>query len=496
MPSIRDIFKPKDQLTDKELDRGIKMYIRDGFFSMGMTTLQGGVYLTAFAIALGSSQKMVGFIASIAFLSQLMQVGGLFLLNKFHNRKRNVVILALLSRLFFIPVIFIPAFPQNQVNFLILFLLISAMTGSLPGPSWHSLLRDLIPPKRMGKINSKRIMWSTGLALVLTIAGGYFVDWWSETMPSKALYAYSLLFIIGLFSGIMGVLSILRIPEPRRQIEPLPLWKLLRSPMKDGNFRNLLIFLGTWNFALNMSSPFFVVFMLKRLEMSLLLVTVMLVVSQLSNILFLRVWGKIADRYSNKTVLILSVPLFVVVVFSWIFTAIPEPHAYTLLLLVFIHFFYGIALSGVTLGTTGIALKLSPATQAHGYMTVVGLITSVTGSLGPILGGILGDVFSSVELSVPIQLTTAAESFSLRVVSIAGLDFLFIITVLVGIMALHFLSHVKEIGEVPRKQVLDSLTDSVMTPLKSISLFSGIARVATLPFSSWMKERGRKGGKD
>ena len=468
------------------------MYVMDGICSMGMTTMQGGVYLTAFALALGASQKMVGFIASIAFLSQLMQVPGLFILQKSQVRKRNTAILATLARVLWIPILFIPMMTQSRVTILILFLLISSMIASLPAPSWNSLLRDLIPPKKIGRINSNRILISTALALVLTIAGGYFVDTWTDHFPDHKLYAYSILFGIGVLSGLIGVTAILRIPEPKRIIESLPLWTLLKTPMKDLNFRKLLLFLGFWNFAFNMSSPFFVVFMLKRLELSLFLVTVMLVISQLTNILFLRIWGALADRYSNKSVLAISAPLFVIVVISWIFTATPDPHQYTIPLLFIIHFVYGIALAGVTLGTTSIALKLSPPKQAHGYMTIVGMTTSVTGTLGPLIGGILADIFSRIEIGIPLIITNEADTFTLPLISIEGLDFLFLVTFLVGILAIHFLSHVREEGEAPRKKVLDGFTEAVFTPLKSIALVSGIWRIATMPFSGWMAERRKK----
>lgn len=468
------------------------MYIMDGLCSMGMTTLQGGVYLTAFALALGASQKMIGFIASIAFLSQLMQVPGLFVLRKSPFRKKNTVTFALTARLLWIPILFIPFFIQHQVSILIFVLLISSMIASLAAPSWNSLLRDIIPSKKMGKVNGNRILVSTILALILTITGGYFVDWWATNFPDQKLYAYSILFGIGIISGLIGITAILRIPEPRRAIEPLPLWTLLRSPMQDKNFKRLLLFLGFWNFAVNMSSPFFVVYMLSHLELSLFMVTVLLVVSQLSNILFLRIWGVLADRYSNKSVLAISAPLFILVVLSWIFTATPDPHHLTLPLLYAIHFFNGIAMAGVTLGTANIALKLSPPDQAHGYMTIVGMTTSVTGTIGPLFGGIMADIFSRIQVGIPLIVTKDENSFSLPLVSLQGFDFLFLLTFVVGFIALHFLSHVREEGEVPRKKVFDGFTEAVFSPLKSLSMVSGIGRIAVLPFSGWMKELRKK----
>jgi DNA-binding transcriptional LysR family regulator len=64
-----------------------------------------------------------------------------------------------------------------------------------------------------------------------------------------------------------------------------------------------------WTFAVNMATPFFVVYMIDRLDLSLTLVTALLVLSQLANIMSLKAWGRIADRFSNKSVLAVAGPL-------------------------------------------------------------------------------------------------------------------------------------------------------------------------------------------
>ena len=52
---------------------------------MGMGTLQGGVFLSAFALAIGASNYEIGLIATVTFLSQLMQLPGLFVLKTFSS---------------------------------------------------------------------------------------------------------------------------------------------------------------------------------------------------------------------------------------------------------------------------------------------------------------------------------------------------------------------------------------------------------------------------
>lgn len=53
----------------------------------------------------------------------------------------------------------------------------------------------------------------------------------------------------------------------------------------------------------------------------------------------------------------------------WSFTTMPERYFLTIPLLLAIHIISGIALAGVNLASSSIALKLSPNEKAHGYMT-------------------------------------------------------------------------------------------------------------------------------
>lgn len=103
-------------------------------------------------------------------------------------------------------------------------------------------------------------------------------------------------------------------------------FELILQPFKDDNFKNLVMFLGSWDFAVNLAAPFFTVYMLRRLQLDMSFVIVLMVVSQLTSLAFLRIWGKISDRFSNKSVLGVSGPLFMLCILGWTFTTMPEKH--------------------------------------------------------------------------------------------------------------------------------------------------------------------------
>lgn len=480
------LFTNSESLSAADYTRAAKGVTMDGVCSMGMGALQGGVFLSAFAIALGASNYEVGLIATFAALSQLMQFPGLIALKHIKKRRAITFFSAGTSRILWIFIILIPfLFVSKGITFLLQWLLLSMLIGAFAGPSWNSLLRDIIPPEKMGTIFSRRLMLGTVMALVFTLLGGYFVDWWKGSFPKVPLYAYSILFSTGLGLGIAGTIAISRLPEPRMIVdEKEPIAKMLFKPLEDSNFRKLLFFSGSWTFAVNMAGPFFVVYMLNRIGISVFMITLLTVTSQLSNILFFRIWGKAADRFSNKSVLSVSGPLFMLVILAWTFTTMPERYFLTVPLLFLIHFMSGMSTAGVSLSTANIALKLSPKGMAHVYMTVFGLTAAVCGSIAPLIGGVIADFFAARELSFSINWSEPTRQLSVYALNFKALDFLFFFAFLVGLYSLHRLAFVKEEGEVDEMEVIHHLRDELSMPLRTITSIEGLRRMAVLPITA------------
>lgn len=487
--NILFFLKTRESLTELDTKRSISMVTADGVCSSGMGTLQGGVFLSAFAIAIGASNYEIGLLTTFAFLSQLIQIPGLLLVRALKVRRPLVVAFAALSRLNWLFIIFIPLlFVDKGITFMLQWLVVAMLLGAMAGPAWNSLLRDVLPAGSMGKIMSRRMILSTATALILTLLGGWFVDWWKAANPSAPLYAYSILFFLGLLFGIAGVVAISRIPEPKMDLgQSKSLMEMFTGPVKDGNFRNLLAFTGVWTFAINLAVPFFIIYMLKRIGISLFMVTLLTVVSQLSNILFLKIWGRIADRFSNKSVFAVSGPIFLFVIIAWTFTTMPEKYFLTMPLLFVIHIFSGMAMAGYTLASGNMALKMSPKGEAHAYMTVFGITGAVAGSIAPMLGGVIADFFSNRELSLSMNWSEPARQVSVYALNFKALDFLFLFAFLVGLYAINRLGKVKEEGDVGEKQVIEELKQGVTQPFRQVTSVGGLRRMAYMPVSYMLK---------
>jgi hypothetical protein len=117
-----------------------------------MGVLTGGAFLIAFAIKLGASNFVIGLLAAIGPLSQLLQLPSIFLVEKVRNRRLITIIAAGLSRLCWLAIALSPfIFPAKIAIAVLLILLIAvSVFGAVSGCSWNSWMRDLIPENIMG----------------------------------------------------------------------------------------------------------------------------------------------------------------------------------------------------------------------------------------------------------------------------------------------------------------------------------------------------------
>lgn len=484
-------FKSSESLTENEVSRGLKFVLLDGVSSHLMGVLTGGVFLVAVALQLGASNFQIGLLAAIPPLVQLVQIPAIFIIEKVRSRKAVAFFSAAASRLIWFVIAAIPLFfigPPALLALLVC-ILFSSLLGGVGGCAWNSWMRDLIPEGNMGAFFSRRLQVSIVLGIIISLLASILVDQWQNLFGSQQIFAYSTLFFLGAVLGLSGVFFLFKVPEPAMLVQKINFFRVLTLPFKDLNFRRLMIFLTSWSFAVNLAAPFFTVYMLKKLELGMSLVVVLSVVSQVFNFMFLSVWGRQADRFSNKSVLAVSCPLFMLSVLAWAFTTLPDKYFLTLPLLFLIHIIMGTAIAGVSIASGNISLKLAPRGQATSYLAANTLVNSLAAGLAPIVGGKFADFFEFRDLSILLRWTGPVKEFTLRTLSFQHWDFFFAFAFFVGLYALHRLSLIKEEGKVDDRAVRAELIAVVKKPLRSLSSGAGFFQAISYPISFFLRHK-------
>ncbi|MFA5315912.1 MAG: MFS transporter [Dehalococcoidales bacterium] len=455
--------------------------------ALGLFSITTSGFLAAFALALGANNLQIGILAAIPFLTQILQLPSIWLVEKIRRRKAITLITSIPTQLLWFVIALIPFFlptpGRSAISLLLVLMGIRGLMSAVGNCSWNGWVRDLIPQEVLGRIFSKRLILSTITAVVFSLGAAFFVDFWqAQTTGYKDIFGYSYVLLFGaLFLGMASPLFLAFIPEPLMQTVPgnqPSISERLSAPFRNRNFRQLIMFLFSWGFISNLAVPFFAVYMLKYLGLPLSLVIGLSILSQLFNISFLRIWGRFVDRFSNKTVLSLCASLYLLVIFGWAFTDIPGNYLLSLPLLTILHIFAGIANAGITLTIGTIGLKLAPQGEATSYLASASLATNLGTGLGPLCGGLLGDFFSTRNMDLTFTWSDPALSVRAPLISLTGLDFLFVIAFVVGLMILGILARIREEGEVSREVILESLmlpTREISRPMSSVpgyNLFS------------------------
>ncbi len=462
-----------------------------------MSSLVGGAFLAAFALELGATNFQIGLMAALPAAGKLFQLPAVVLIRRAGRRKPVALAAATLSRLTWLGIAAVPLLlgPSTAFPAVAALLLVASAFGSTGGVAWLAWMRDLIPVERMGRFFARRMQFANLGAVVLSLTGGFFVDFWSNRTGAPAT-AYSILFAGGVVLGLAGVWALSRVREPAPQTAPASprmedVLRDLREPFREANFRRLLIFSAAWTFALTFVAPFYTVYMIEGIGLPISTIILFSVTSQAVGIILLRFWGRAIDRFSNSSVLAASGTILLLAFVGWTFTTLPGTHFLTLPLLIGIHVFMGAAMAGITLATGNISLKLSPAGKAETYVTSLGLVNAVVATASPILAGALANYTAGKELALSLVFSDAGRQLSVPTFSLRGLDFLFVTSVLLGLYAMHRLAFVQEKGTVDERVVLEELREHIMEDMRAVASFATLRQVVSFPGALVSRRGGR-----
>ncbi|MBT1703324.1 MFS transporter [Chryseosolibacter indicus] len=461
-------LRPRQALTEQEVNRGLKLVIGDGLAAEAMTTFTGGAFLVAMALLMGASNFQIGLLAAMPTFTNLFQLISIWLVRRFNNRRIVAVFCSLFARvpLIVIGVLALLTPSTNSINLLIFFLFFYYLFGSIAGPSWNSWMKDLVPEKNLGTYFAKRSSYTQTLNVVLSLLLAFTVDFVKSNYAHLELRTYATMFITGGSIGIIGALVLGNVKEPRTEMTKENIFKLFMRPLRDGNFQRLLFFNSGWNLALSIATPFFTVFMMKSLGLSLSFIIALSILSQLSSIFTIRMWGKFADRYSNKTIIAIGAPLYILCIIAWCFVGLYKAFYANMILLACIHIFTGISTAGINLSITNLGLKLAPKENAIVYLSARNMILSLFGSVGPLIGGRLADYFMNRSLTLNVEWESPSTQKVFHLISLHEWNFLFLIGALLALIALELLVHVKEVGEVEKELVVRIMRSSIKSNLK------------------------------
>ncbi|HEY5645173.1 MAG TPA: MFS transporter, partial [Pseudomonadales bacterium] len=255
--------------STEALEESLPWIIRNGIGIQIMETLAVGAFLTAYAIKLGASNFLIGLLAALPHLSQLAQIPAIHTVDRTGSRRRVYTISGMIARPMFLVIavtVLIPD-PGIALTVVVVAFFLRYVAGAYLACSWNAWMRDLVPDELMGKVFGERQKSMIGIGIVVSLIAAGFIDLWQAFVPLPETYAFGIVYALAFVGGMYAVMASRRIRDvvvsPHQVREPLS--RRLIEPFRQRNFRRLLAFLASWNFAINLAAPFFTVHMLKSM---------------------------------------------------------------------------------------------------------------------------------------------------------------------------------------------------------------------------------------
>jgi MFS family permease len=387
----------------------------DGVFAAIFSITTTGILLSNFLVELGASPVVFGMVSSIPMIVNLIQPLGAYLSERTTSRFNYALWTYGISRLLWIGLVVaiwmagLGLVDSHQLIILTLIIVLATnLLGGLGSASWLSWMAEIVPRRLRGRYFGIRNTISSFTNFVCVPLGGVGVSMWY----GGTLQGYGVILAIGILSGITSIAcqhfkidinpqeenSLLREAQKVRELEevqevgqcvvastpstPPP------SILKNANFLRYLGYFGLWMFAVNLSAPFFNLYMLDTLSLDVSLVTLYGSLQAGANLLLMILWGRLSDKIGNRPILLIVGILVAATPILWLGVG-GNNNFDVFLWLPLLHVLTGGTWAAIDLCSNNLQIGVAPLRNQSRYFATAAAVAGASGALGTTIGSFL-----------------------------------------------------------------------------------------------------------
>jgi len=385
---------------DRNTIKSLRLVIWAVAFGTISFNINGGVAMTGYLKMLGASDFMFGLLFAIVPLAAPVQLLAAYIVERTRKRKGIFLAMGIIQRMSWLPFGLVPFFvpmdkPVLQIWMAAVFMLTSAILMPFVNVPFFSLAADLVPMDIRGSYFAVRSRITT----MFSVAGGILTAWFLDSFSGINSYAF-----VFTLSAIMGTIDILcfigvKFPPMAPAEEKVKFTRIVLNVIKNKRYVKFIIFMTLWQFSINLSAPFYLVYLKNVVTLSNTLITFLIqILPSMCSIFIVKRWGRAIDSYGNKTAMQVANGILCFAPFLWIFT--PNNNiAIAISMIAVIASMQGLLASGFEIGANNIMLGHAPKENRSMYIAVYFMTTSMIGvGLANAAGGwLLDNVFSAFE---------------------------------------------------------------------------------------------------
>jgi MFS family permease len=370
---------------------GRRYGLRDGA-CQAITQGSGEQYLSAFALLLGASPFQLSVLSALPqLIGTGAQLASVKLLRWFPDRKSLIRVGTAGQALSWIPILLLPfLFPGSGPWLLIVGTALYFACNQFTTPTWNSFIADHLDEHERGAYFGRRAT----IMATLSFAALCLAGWLLSLSQTRALswLGFSVIFTVAGAARWVSAAAVAKVDDryatPYCDTSPSFRRFLAGTSL---SFRRFLLFSGAMHAAVLIAGPFFVLYMLRDLQLAYWGYGAWMAAGILGQLLTLGAWGRFGDRFGNKA--LLSVTGVMVPFLPMLYLA--GTH---LVFLLFVNFLGGVIWGGLALGLQNYVFDaVRPEDRAKAVATY-----STINALGWCLGAFMG---SWLVTSLPSQVS-------------------------------------------------------------------------------------------
>jgi len=386
------------KISKPEIRTSLKALTFESVFATIFYNIIGGALLSNFLLELGAGAVEIGLLAAIPQITNLIQPLGAYLVDRSTSFRWYFICIFVPSRLLWL--ILLPAIwfvtssdsSGHQVVQLTLGILLAANIieafGRAPWLGWTAVL---VPQQLRGRYFGFR----NSILSLTNLVGVPLLGLAVSVCPGGTLKGYGAVLVLGIVVGLISQSCQFWMTDVNPQLlkvagsdtsEPQP-EKIDFSFLKDANFLKFVLYLSVWCFAVNVSAPFFNLYMLDNLDIDISVVSIYNALGTGANMLMLLLWGKLADRIGNRPLLLLVGVLVALTPLLWLGTGSDQISFWVWLPL--LHVLTGGTWAAIDLCTNNLMMGVAPLHKQSKYFAIAGAIAGITGAVGIAVGSFL-----------------------------------------------------------------------------------------------------------
>src|SRR5919202_2216216 len=395
------LTNPPLKLSKPETRSTLRALTLEGVSGTLFYSIIGGALLSNFLLDLGAGPVEIGMLASIPQVVNLLQPFGAYIADRMQSRYWYSICIFGPSRLLWL--ILVPAIwlggsfhiaEYRLVQLTLAIIWVTQLLESLGRASFFSWLAALVPQRLRGRYFGFRNRAVSLTNLIGVPLLGLVVSKW----PGGRLQGYSAVLVLGIVLGITSLVCQFFMTDVNpKLVQVTHSDTAQKSPtgtifsfLKEANFLKFLVYSGLWSFAVNVSAPFFNLYLLGDLNIDVSVVTLYNSLGAGANLLMLIFWGRLADRIGNRPIMIVVGILVALTPLLWL-----EAGTAPIFLWVWfplLHIIGGGTWAAIDLCTNNLLMGVAPLRNQSLYFALAAAVPGVTGATGITTGGFLATV--------------------------------------------------------------------------------------------------------